>query len=1169
MATSCTASGNISTGDAVCVVAFDSGNSRPTVARASRANLASSKTVFGVARETKTNGQPISVNVAGEVTEESISSLGAGDSRIIATDINQAVAADQCRLVRVDRPDGSEHIVGTCDASGNLAVVPRASQDTSSQHVFNIKSYGGLADGRLANDAAIVVTDITLTTVANFFVASDVGKSVLVAGAGTDGSDLVAEIVTFNSATSVDLDTAAGTTVSDALAIVWQADRNVDALVAALAAMPSSGGVLSFPASDGEYVFDDDVALPPNVQLQLDDGARLWPITNTTFRVEGRVRCHLFQFAFSGRGSFELGDGLERYSPQNFGADPTGVASCDVAFTRMFVAMRASRLDAATRDTDLAIVELGPGTYRFLDNLVIPGNCVFTGPINLQAGETGAVTLDFASTPGKGVIIPNGADPRFGRATSTTFRNVFVSCATLEPPLWEYARDPEPREYEVGEIVFLPHSHEFVYECIKGGTTLSAPYPEWVSATPYFATDRVVAPWPNFDGHVYEALNDGTSTGVDPFAPMDRTWVSGRETPDNDIVWKEVGHWTTLVNANPPPWAPPEDAICIGDSVRRGAPFNDWNPRYVWTPSTEYPLNAVILAPDGMGGVRTDAAWALLEGGGQTQGGTSDAVPPADWDPLLSPIADGPLLWTAIDPAFYIWENGDSRWVARAHPGVYAESSCTIENILVAGPTTAKVQLRARTLPTTNINFWRVRDLHLQGGTGPGLVVSGSNCNGGLAQAVIITGANTESVYREWDYGIRDGSLLSCAWVGCGAEGVTGYGFTANNANGQSAFLGCYLEGESAGTRMADGVICGGSLAGSPELTEDSFPIVIASRQSQNVLCASLNYADPEDGTKAIRVTLCSVEKTQTGMVPFSIYAGAEFHGNGFGWSTEMNARGVQAPLGGGPGRDGWWLFAHWPESLGTTHSAYAISGSTAEALRDFPEEPTPSVGGAAGMFWVTQNHLFFGSGADAPVCIKSAGALPDAGDDWAPGDLVLNRTPDDVDQGFAGWACRKAGGQGTWVPFGILGYELALDDDFTTTDNAATATPLTFPVRAGDVWSIEYLRTAECSTADGVAYAIDFPAVGSWIEGWVDSTAATLADRSLQRIMTSGLTATPIHTAVAEAAPDRIVATVGIGEDGDLTIMAASVTNGDLTTIRKGASLRARRLSRVSPPPP
>ncbi len=155
MPTQCTAVGTIDQGDALCVVGFDGGNSQPEVARASAANLATSKTVFGVARAAPDGFGFLQVNVAGEVSEDAITSLGAGTSRIVATDINQAAAADQCKLIRIDRPDGSEHVVGTCDENGNLAVIPRASRETSNRMVFNVKAYGAVGDG-VADDTAAI-----------------------------------------------------------------------------------------------------------------------------------------------------------------------------------------------------------------------------------------------------------------------------------------------------------------------------------------------------------------------------------------------------------------------------------------------------------------------------------------------------------------------------------------------------------------------------------------------------------------------------------------------------------------------------------------------------------------------------------------------------------------------------------------------------------------------------------------------------------------------------------------------------------------------------------------------------------------------------------------------------------------------------------------------------
>lgn len=159
MPTGCEASGTIVKGDAVCVTGWNAG--RAVVKRATRANLVQSKTVYGVAQDdTDPLTGIVQVLVAGEVADDSITNLTASagwtaTSRIVATDINQAAAADQCKLAVVDRPDGSEHVVGTCDENGHLAIVPRASRDASAPHVFNVKAYGAVGDGVTDDSPAV------------------------------------------------------------------------------------------------------------------------------------------------------------------------------------------------------------------------------------------------------------------------------------------------------------------------------------------------------------------------------------------------------------------------------------------------------------------------------------------------------------------------------------------------------------------------------------------------------------------------------------------------------------------------------------------------------------------------------------------------------------------------------------------------------------------------------------------------------------------------------------------------------------------------------------------------------------------------------------------------------------------------------------------------------
>lgn len=45
---------------------------------------------------------------------------------------------------------GSEHVIGTCDENGNLAIQPRASRDTGTVNFIHVDSYGAIADADLA-----------------------------------------------------------------------------------------------------------------------------------------------------------------------------------------------------------------------------------------------------------------------------------------------------------------------------------------------------------------------------------------------------------------------------------------------------------------------------------------------------------------------------------------------------------------------------------------------------------------------------------------------------------------------------------------------------------------------------------------------------------------------------------------------------------------------------------------------------------------------------------------------------------------------------------------------------------------------------------------------------------------------------------------------------------
>ncbi len=72
----------------------------------------------------------------------------------------------------------------------------------------------GVTDGAITSGAAI------LTSATGAFTAGDQGRAIIVRGAGASGADLVTTILTYTNATTVTLNTNAGTTVTGA-GVLW------------------------------------------------------------------------------------------------------------------------------------------------------------------------------------------------------------------------------------------------------------------------------------------------------------------------------------------------------------------------------------------------------------------------------------------------------------------------------------------------------------------------------------------------------------------------------------------------------------------------------------------------------------------------------------------------------------------------------------------------------------------------------------------------------------------------------------------------------------------------------------------------------------------------------------------------------------------------------------
>jgi hypothetical protein len=158
----------ISKGDAVCLSGWDTVPMvpRPTVTRATKANLDILKTIFGVAAADAAAGA-VDILVAGEVADQDITSLGAGlsASRLVVTKYTLGDANHEAELRYIyetahegDVPPiydavSEQFVVGTSDKYGNLAIQPRHNSDeTGYPKVYNLKAYGAVENWDAPNN---------------------------------------------------------------------------------------------------------------------------------------------------------------------------------------------------------------------------------------------------------------------------------------------------------------------------------------------------------------------------------------------------------------------------------------------------------------------------------------------------------------------------------------------------------------------------------------------------------------------------------------------------------------------------------------------------------------------------------------------------------------------------------------------------------------------------------------------------------------------------------------------------------------------------------------------------------------------------------------------------------------------------------------------------------
>lgn len=107
------------------------------------------------------------------------------------------------------------------------------------RRAFYPETYGAVGDGQKVLDGAITASGTTATSATGSFASDDVGKAIIITGAGAAGANLVTTIASFTSTTEVETTASASTTVS-AANVVWGTDDTA-AFQAAIDAANTAG----------------------------------------------------------------------------------------------------------------------------------------------------------------------------------------------------------------------------------------------------------------------------------------------------------------------------------------------------------------------------------------------------------------------------------------------------------------------------------------------------------------------------------------------------------------------------------------------------------------------------------------------------------------------------------------------------------------------------------------------------------------------------------------------------------------------------------------------------------------------------------------------------------------------------------------------------------------
>lgn len=310
---------------------------------------------------------------------------------------------------------------------------------------ISVKDFGAKGDGINRFDGAITSGTATLTSASGTFSSADIGKPIVVSGAGPAGLPLVTTIASINSATSVVLSANASTTVSSA-SYVYGTDDTA-AINASVSAVSLMGGMIYFPR--GTYMETSTIVENSQYIVFMGDGGAIdgnQTFTNTWPNIVSSAATRVVWAGSVGGTMLNIqpvDDGA--HAPLN-GNGITGMMwdCAERAGTGwLFKTLRNGRYaDSSVVRCTTSNISLGTTT-----NNVYGGNVSLSGNVfdNVAASNANLTTTTNSAIPW--ILWGNAL---IGGVNENEFRNVqaFSATYTVGTPSWDIGNTDDNSWYE-------------------------------------------------------------------------------------------------------------------------------------------------------------------------------------------------------------------------------------------------------------------------------------------------------------------------------------------------------------------------------------------------------------------------------------------------------------------------------------------------------------------------------------------------------------------------------------------------------------------------------------------------------------------------------------------------------------------------------------------------